>query len=89
MSNTLYLTCKHHPSQAESFVLASRKNGESYQAGVMVRFQKWLDKHAACGGGLDHFTVGYAKEKDSDLPSPAPVANGVHRVLQAANEGQA
>jgi hypothetical protein len=89
LSNTLYLTCKHHPSPAESFVVAERREGESFKAGVMVRLQKWLDRHAACGGTLDHFTAGYALTKDGDLPNPAPIANGVHHVLRSANEGQA
>lgn len=87
--NTLYLTCKHHPSPAESFVVAERKSGESYKAGVVTRLQKWLDKHAACGGTIDHFTAGYAKTKDGDVPNPAPIADGVHQILRAANEGQA
>lgn len=89
MSNTLYLTCKHHPSIAESYVVAERKVGESYKAGVGVRLQKWLDKHAACGGTIDHFTVGYAKPKDGDVPNQAPVAESVHLALRVANEGQA
>jgi hypothetical protein len=88
MSNTLYLTCKHHPSTEDSFLLADRKRGESYRAGVLSRLQKWLDKHASCGATTDHFTAGYAQQKDIELPAPALVANGVHQVLRAANEGQ-
>lgn len=85
--NRMFLTCRHHPTQAESFLLADRNNGESYVAPgfiVSTRLQKWLNEHAACGGTFDHFTVSYAQQKDLDLPKPAPVANAVHATLRDA-----
>lgn len=85
--NRMFLTCRHHPTQAESYLLADRNDGASYFAsfgGKSERLQKWLDKHAACGGTFDHFTLSYAEQKDLDLPKSAPVANAVHATLRDA-----
>lgn len=87
--NRMFLTCRHHPTQAESFLVADRPDGESFSAADKFtagishnRLQKWLNEHAACGGTFDHFTVSYAQQKDLDLPKPAPLANAVHATLR-------
>ncbi len=85
MSNTLFITCKHHPTQGESFRLASRADNCSYSNSSALleqsALQKWLERHAACGGTFDHFTASYAEVKDNDLPTP--VAEAVHATLVA------
>lgn len=82
--NRMYLTCRHHPTQAESFLIGDRVDAGSYSAarndGKSV--QKWLDQHATCGGGFDHFTVSYALQKDGDIPTEQPLANAVHATLR-------
>lgn len=88
MSNILYLTCRLHPTHAESFVLVERGAGDVYRINprhsaiqFQERFAKWLEKHGACGGGFDHFTASYAFPKDNELPSPNPVAEGVQLAI--------
>lgn len=82
--NRIYLTCKHHPTQAESFGVASRNDDASYSCALVEArsLQKWLDKHAACGGTFDHFTLSYAQEKDADVPKSNPVSDAVHAALR-------
>lgn len=83
----MFLTCRHHPTQAESFTLAEREHGQPYEMIETFddrRFMKFLTQHATCGGTFDHFTLSYAEQKDLDLPKPAPVANAVHATLRDA-----
>lgn len=93
--NRIYLTCRHHPTQAESFLLASREAMQPFEANILVNklapqperhfatlLQKFLKTHATCGGGFDHFTVSYAQAKDGDLPKSDPVADAVHATLR-------
>lgn len=81
--NRLFLTCRVHPTLQDSFCLADRKDASSYEArSNPSRLQKWLDTHATCGGGFDHFTLGYSQQKDGDIPAPKPVAEAVHAHLR-------
>ncbi len=102
--NALYLTCRHHPSIAESFAIAARGemllNVPADLAGYFIAaattapgrdnyvksLVKWLDRHARCGGSLDHFTIGYHSPKDHDLPNVDPVTGGVHRAIREARK---
>lgn len=82
--NRMFITCRHHPTLAESFCLADRSDAASYESrGNHSRLQKWLDTHATCGGGFDHFTLGYSQQKDADMPAPNPIADGVHMALNS------
>lgn len=82
--NRMFLTCRHHPSIEHSFCFADRKDAASYEArGNNSRLQKWLDTHATCGGGFDHFTLAYSQQKDGDMPSANPVGDAVHVALNS------
>lgn len=93
MSNILYLTCRLHPTQAESFVISSRSVGAPYRVNPRhsaVHFQeslaKWLEKHGSCGDeGFDHFTVSYAVPKNSDAP---PKPNLIEDMRTAYHSGK-
>jgi hypothetical protein len=88
MSNTMYLVCVHHPDRVHSFRLGSRGTCTRYVTGARIgqKLDDWLELHATCGGGQDHFTLAFDLTKDHDLPIPAPVANAVHGVLRVAND---
>lgn len=92
--NRMYLTCRHHPTRAESYLIAERDDGESYKAADRFtaglnhnRLQKWLTEHAGCGGTLDHFTVSFENQPNSDLPTPNPIADGIHLTLRNTHNG--
>jgi hypothetical protein len=93
MSNTIYLVCVHHPDKSDAFVLAERADLTGYVHGKLLprylqsqadRLAKFFKRHAHCGRGCDHFTIAFDKQKDWDLPKPAPVAEAVHLNLQVA-----
>lgn len=77
--NRLYLACRMHPTREESYLLGDRAYSASYEArAVHASLQKWLDRHANCGGGFDHFTVAYHGAKDDEQPTLNPIADAVH-----------
>lgn len=84
MSNRMFLACRFHPTLQESLLLGDRDANGSY-ATVLTqqKMQKWLDQHATCGGGFDHFTVAYAAEKDNEAPVASPTQLAVHKALNS------
>jgi hypothetical protein len=93
LGNLIYLCCRHHPAIPESFLLAIRDDAIQRPFGYFTRtsektladttsydrsLQKWLSKHATCGGTVDHFTIAYAQPHDHDLPKANPVRDAVH-----------
>jgi len=84
--NQMFLTCRHHATRAESFLIAARSDNEPYAVTNWVKFgeqlQKFLTAHAGCGRSFDHFTVSYSETKDNDVPKDAPVAEAVHAALR-------
>lgn len=84
----MYLTCRHHATPAESFVLGHRGFKNSYcspRARDMNKsLQKFLLRHANCGNGFDHFTLSYGQKKDNDLPAKAAIIEGVHSAISNA-----
>lgn len=86
MSNILYLTCRHHPSKVDSFIVTEREFRQPYAARSQANqtsFHKWLETHRNCGGTFDHFTVGYAADKDHDLaPEITQLDQAVRSILQ-------
>lgn len=79
--NRIYLTCRYHPTQSASFLLADRFDPDCLDVGYFPSkprsihggdeyakaMRKWFETHATCGGTLDHFTVSYQEQKDSDV----------------------
>lgn len=61
----------------------------SYEArAVHASLQKWMDRHANCGGGLDNFGVVYHHPKDQEkltIPPADHVADAVHLALRQSN----
>jgi len=88
VGNVMYLCCKHCPRPEQSFLLSERgeaMNGAvGYQihnkriATIHVNLNKWLERHASCGGTVDHFTIAYAQATDHDVPKANPVRDAVH-----------
>lgn len=91
MSNTMYLVCVHHPDRVYSFRLGSRGTCTRYITGARIgqKLDDWLELHATCGGGQDHFTLAFDLTKDHDLPNPEPLADGVHLALRTAANADA
>lgn len=84
--NTMYLVCTHHPDRVHSFRLAARGTCTRYITGSKVgqKLDEWLEEHATCGGGQDHFTIAFDLPKDHDLPKIEPVADNVVSILNKA-----
>lgn len=87
--NLMYLVCTHHPDRMDALVIGSRgqsANGRGLPYTSMLTqnsaLQKFLDKHARCGGGFDHYTIAFDAGKDQDLPKP--VASAVARAVTEA-----
>lgn len=86
--NRMFLVCTHHPTQRDSYLIAGR-NRRGYDNLIEDEdgyFSKWLIKHAACGGGFDHFSLAFERPKDHDIPIDKPLANAVHLQLITSGE---
>lgn len=89
--NTMWLVCTHHPDRTQALCLG-RRSTRGYESRANDKaLHNFYRMHESCGGGFDHFTIAFDREKDHDLPKPAPLADAVHAVLRdppgAANDG--
>lgn len=86
----MYLVCTHHPERVHSFRLAIRGTGGfryiTNDRRLISSLEGWLEEHAHCGGGLDHFTIAFDLTKDHDVPKIQPVADRVHAALASAKQ---
>ena len=82
-ANRIFLVCQHCPRPEDAYCVGSRDGNDTpYVAGALKRMDDWYEKHARCGSGFDHITLGYAKPHDWDQPTPAPqVASAVRLAI--------
>ena len=89
--NTMWLVCVHHPERTQALFLGRRMIRGYSRTCSQKELEDFYRDHETCGGGFDHFTIAYDRDKDHDLPKPAPLADAVHATLrnppEAANDG--
>lgn len=88
-ANRIFLVCTHCQELESTLCLAERADADSqYTVSSMKRADDWFAKHARCGRGCDHYTLGYGRTHDWDVSPPAEntAAGGVRLALLNGGE---